>query len=99
MAESVKYVRQKLLLDTAALIRNGDFENRVKAVLKGLDKQPGAILFVDELHTVIGAGATSGGTLDASNLLKPALASGKLSESTKSSLAQTLAGRGFLNQA
>ena len=56
----------------------GDFENRVKAVLKALDKQPGAILFIDELHTVIGAGATSGGTLDASNLLKPALASGKL---------------------
>ena len=56
----------------------GDFENRVKAVLKQLGKQPHAILFVDELHTVIGAGAASGGTLDAANLLKPALASGKL---------------------
>jgi ATP-dependent Clp protease ATP-binding subunit ClpA len=69
-------------LDMGALIAGtkfrGDFENRVKAVLKSLAKQPGAILFVDELHTVIGAGATSGGTLDASNLLKPALASGKL---------------------
>ncbi|HMJ13617.1 MAG TPA: Clp protease N-terminal domain-containing protein, partial [Polyangiaceae bacterium] len=56
----------------------GDFENRVKAVLKELGKRPGAVLFVDELHTVIGAGAASGGTLDAANLLKPALASGKL---------------------
>jgi ATP-dependent Clp protease ATP-binding subunit ClpA len=69
-------------LDMGALIAGtkfrGDFENRVKAVLKSLARQPGAILFVDELHTVIGAGATSGGTLDASNLLKPALASGKL---------------------
>ena len=69
-------------LDMGALIAGtkfrGDFENRVKAVLKGLDKQPGAVLFVDEIHTVIGAGATSGGTLDASNLLKPALAGGKL---------------------
>ena len=69
-------------LDMGALIAGtkfrGDFENRVKAVLKGIDKLPGAILFIDEIHTVIGAGATSGGTLDASNLLKPALASGKL---------------------
>jgi ATP-dependent Clp protease ATP-binding subunit ClpA len=69
-------------LDMGALIAGtkfrGDFENRVKAVLKALDKQPGAVLFIDELHTVIGAGATSGGTLDASNLFKPALASGKL---------------------
>lgn len=56
----------------------GDFENRVKAVLKQLGKQPHAVLFVDELHTVIGAGAASGGTLDAANLLKPALSSGKL---------------------
>ena len=56
----------------------GDFENRVKAVLKQLEKRPGAILFVDEIHTVIGAGAASGGTLDAANLLKPALSSGKL---------------------
>jgi ATP-dependent Clp protease ATP-binding subunit ClpA len=56
----------------------GDFENRVKAVLKQLAKEPHAVLFVDELHTVIGAGAASGGTLDAANLLKPALSSGKL---------------------
>jgi ATP-dependent Clp protease ATP-binding subunit ClpA len=56
----------------------GDFENRIKAVLKALEKQPGSILFIDEIHTIIGAGATSGGTMDASNLLKPALASGRL---------------------
>ncbi|MGR3984924.1 MAG: ATP-dependent Clp protease ATP-binding subunit ClpA [Gammaproteobacteria bacterium] len=56
----------------------GDFEQRLKAVLKELHKQPGAILFIDEIHTVIGAGAVSGGTLDASNLLKPALASGEI---------------------
>jgi ATP-dependent Clp protease ATP-binding subunit ClpA len=56
----------------------GDFENRVKAVLKALEKRPGSVLFVDELHTVIGAGAASGGTMDAANMLKPALASGKL---------------------
>jgi ATP-dependent Clp protease ATP-binding subunit ClpA len=56
----------------------GDFENRIKAVLKALEKQPGSILFIDEIHTIIGAGATSGGTMDASNLLKPALANGRL---------------------
>ena len=56
----------------------GDFENRVKAVLKQIQKQEGAILFVDELHTVVGAGAASGGTLDAANLLKPALSNGTL---------------------
>jgi ATP-dependent Clp protease ATP-binding subunit ClpA len=56
----------------------GDFEERIKAVLKGLAKTPGAILFIDEIHTLVGAGATSGGSMDASNLLKPALASGKL---------------------
>jgi ATP-dependent Clp protease ATP-binding subunit ClpA len=56
----------------------GDFENRVKAVLKRLGEIPGAILFVDEIHTVIGAGAASGGTLDAANLLKPALTTGKI---------------------
>ncbi|MFH1131091.1 MAG: AAA family ATPase, partial [Pseudomonadota bacterium] len=56
----------------------GDFENRVKAVMKALEKQPNAILFIDELHTVVGAGAVSGGSMDASNLLKPALTSGKL---------------------
>lgn len=56
----------------------GDFENRIKSVLKELEKREGSILFVDEMHTVIGAGAASGGTLDAANLLKPALANGKL---------------------
>ena len=56
----------------------GDFEERLKAVLAELDAQEGAILFIDEIHTVIGAGATSGGSMDASNLLKPALASGTL---------------------
>ena len=56
----------------------GDFEQRLKAVLKALDKTPGSILFIDEIHTIIGAGAVSGGTLDASNLLKPMLASGEL---------------------
>jgi ATP-dependent Clp protease ATP-binding subunit ClpA len=56
----------------------GDFEERVKAVVKELENYPGAILFIDEIHTVIGAGATSGGAMDASNLLKPALASGSL---------------------
>src|ERR1700692_4441628 len=54
----------------------GDFEERLKQVLKELEAYPGAILFIDEIHTVIGAGATSGGAMDASNLLKPALASG-----------------------
>jgi ATP-dependent Clp protease ATP-binding subunit ClpA len=56
----------------------GDFEERIKAVLTELDEQDDAILFIDEIHTVIGAGATSGGSMDASNLLKPALASGSL---------------------
>jgi ATP-dependent Clp protease ATP-binding subunit ClpA len=56
----------------------GDFEERLKAVMKELEKHPDAILFIDEIHTVIGAGATSGGALDASNLLKPALASGAI---------------------
>ncbi|MGE5537201.1 MAG: ATP-dependent Clp protease ATP-binding subunit ClpA [Gemmatimonas sp.] len=56
----------------------GDFEERIKAVLAELDEQEDAILFIDEIHTVIGAGATSGGSMDASNLLKPALASGAL---------------------
>jgi ATP-dependent Clp protease ATP-binding subunit ClpA len=54
----------------------GDFEERLKQVIKELEAYPGAILFIDEIHTVIGAGATSGGSMDASNLLKPALASG-----------------------
>ncbi|MBS1049618.1 ATP-dependent Clp protease ATP-binding subunit ClpA [Gluconobacter japonicus] len=56
----------------------GDFEERLKAVVTELDQTPGAILFIDEIHTVIGAGATSGGAMDASNLLKPALAAGTL---------------------
>ena len=69
-------------LDLGALLAGakfrGDFENRVKAVLRELSDQDGAILFVDEMHTVVGAGSTSGSTLDAANLLKPALASGNL---------------------
>ena len=56
----------------------GDFEQRLKAVLKQLLENPNAILFIDEIHTLIGAGSASGGTLDASNLLKPALSSGQL---------------------
>jgi ATP-dependent Clp protease ATP-binding subunit ClpA len=56
----------------------GDFEERLKAVVTELEAQPNAILFIDEIHTVIGAGATSGGAMDASNLLKPALASGNV---------------------
>ncbi|MBF0324048.1 ATP-dependent Clp protease ATP-binding subunit ClpA [Magnetospirillum moscoviense] len=56
----------------------GDFEERLKAVVTELENYPGAIMFIDEIHTVIGAGATSGGSMDASNLLKPALAAGVL---------------------
>ncbi len=56
----------------------GDFEERLKAVMKEIEEKPGAIMFIDEIHTIIGAGATSGGAMDASNLLKPALASGTL---------------------
>ncbi len=56
----------------------GDFEERLKAVMKELEKMPNSVLFIDEIHTMIGAGATSGGALDASNLLKPALASGAI---------------------
>src|SRR6516225_104901 len=56
----------------------GDFEERLKQVIKELEATPGAIMFIDEIHTVIGAGATSGGAMDASNLLKPALAGGTL---------------------
>ncbi len=69
-------------LDMGALLAGtkyrGDFEQRLKAVIKQLAGNPKAILFIDEIHTVIGAGAASGGTLDASNLLKPALSSGQL---------------------
>ncbi|MEJ2125682.1 MAG: ATP-dependent Clp protease ATP-binding subunit ClpA, partial [Alphaproteobacteria bacterium] len=56
----------------------GDFEERLKAVMREIEAYPGAIMFIDEIHTVIGAGATSGGAMDASNLLKPALQSGTL---------------------
>ena len=69
-------------LDMGALLAGtryrGDFEERLKAVVKELEEHDDAVLFIDEIHTVIGAGATSGGAMDASNLLKPALAGGKL---------------------
>ncbi|WNG60814.1 ATP-dependent Clp protease ATP-binding subunit ClpA [Archangium gephyra] len=69
-------------LDMGALLAGtkfrGQFEERLKGVLKALQEHPDAILFIDEIHTIVGAGATSGGSMDASNLLKPALASGKL---------------------
>src|SRR5450830_699104 len=69
-------------LDMGALLAGtkyrGDFEQRLKAVLKELSDAPNAILFIDEIHTLIGAGAASGGTMDASNLLKPALSNGQL---------------------
>jgi len=69
-------------LDLGALVAGtryrGDFEERVKQVLDALEKQPQAILFIDEIHTLVGAGSASGGTMDAGNLLKPALASGTL---------------------
>ena len=69
-------------LDMGALLAGtryrGDFEERLKAVMTRLQETDGAILFIDEIHTIIGAGATSGGAMDASNLLKPALQSGKL---------------------
>ncbi|MBR9762472.1 MAG: ATP-dependent Clp protease ATP-binding subunit ClpA [Rhodobacteraceae bacterium] len=69
-------------LDMGALLAGtryrGDFEERLKAVVSELEAHPDAVLFIDEIHTVIGAGATSGGAMDASNLLKPALAGGKL---------------------
>ncbi|MFD0667516.1 ATP-dependent Clp protease ATP-binding subunit ClpA [Ramlibacter sp. MAHUQ-53] len=77
LAESTVYS-----LDMGALLAGtkyrGDFEQRLKGVLKSLKDKPNAILFIDEIHTLIGAGAASGGTLDASNLLKPALSSGQL---------------------
>ena len=69
-------------LDMGALLAGtryrGDFEERLKAVMREIEGYPGAIMFIDEIHTVIGAGATSGGAMDASNLLKPALQSGTL---------------------
>ncbi|MEF7617462.1 ATP-dependent Clp protease ATP-binding subunit ClpA [Aquincola sp. MAHUQ-54] len=77
LSESVVYA-----LDMGALLAGtkyrGDFEQRLKGVLKQLKEQPNAVLFIDEIHTLIGAGAASGGTLDASNLLKPALSSGAM---------------------
>jgi len=69
-------------LDLGALVAGtkyrGDFEKRLKGVIAQLKKEPGAILFIDEIHTIIGAGSASGGTMDASNLIKPVLASGEL---------------------
>ncbi|MEZ0470132.1 ATP-dependent Clp protease ATP-binding subunit ClpA [Luteimonas salinilitoris] len=69
-------------LDLGALVAGtkyrGDFEKRLKAVLAAIRKHDGAVLFIDEIHTIIGAGSASGGTMDASNLIKPALASGEL---------------------
>ncbi|WP_019626225.1 ATP-dependent Clp protease ATP-binding subunit ClpA [Thioalkalivibrio sp. ALJT] len=69
-------------LDLGALVAGtkyrGDFEKRLKGVLAQLKKEPGAVLFIDEIHTIIGAGAASGGVMDASNLIKPMLASGEL---------------------
>ncbi|SHE34196.1 ATP-dependent Clp protease ATP-binding subunit ClpA [Thermomonas hydrothermalis] len=77
LAEAVIYA-----LDLGALVAGtkyrGDFEKRLKGVLAALKKQPNAILFIDEIHTIIGAGAASGGTMDASNLIKPVLANGEL---------------------
>jgi ATP-dependent Clp protease ATP-binding subunit ClpA len=73
---------QVYALDMGALLAGtkyrGDFEQRLKSVLKALQNNPNAVLFIDEIHTLIGAGAASGGTMDASNLLKPALSSGQL---------------------
>jgi len=77
LADSVIYS-----LDLGALLAGtkyrGDFEKRIKAVLAQLKKQPHAVLFIDEIHTIIGAGSASGGVMDASNLIKPMLASGEL---------------------
>ncbi|HEY0079690.1 MAG TPA: ATP-dependent Clp protease ATP-binding subunit ClpA [Pyrinomonadaceae bacterium] len=69
-------------LDMGALLAGtkyrGEFEQRLKGVINALKKRPGCILFIDEIHTVVGAGATSGGSMDASNIIKPALASGEI---------------------
>jgi ATP-dependent Clp protease ATP-binding subunit ClpA len=69
-------------LDMGALLAGtryrGEFEQRLKAVINALKKKPGVILFIDEIHTIVGAGAVSGGSMDASNILKPALASGEM---------------------
>ena len=77
LADSVIYS-----LDLGSLVAGtkyrGDFEKRLKSILTQLKKEPGAVLFIDEIHTIIGAGAASGGVMDASNLIKPMLASGEL---------------------
>ena len=77
LADSIIYS-----LDLGALVAGtkyrGDFEKRLKSILTQLKKEPGAVLFIDEIHTIIGAGAASGGVMDASNLIKPMLASGEL---------------------
>jgi len=69
-------------LDMGAMIAGtryrGDFEERMKAIMKELEKEPNVILFIDEIHTIVGAGAVSGGAMDASNMLKPALAAGRI---------------------
>jgi ATP-dependent Clp protease ATP-binding subunit ClpA len=79
---SLKSWPRQMSLDMGSLLAGtkyrGDFEQRLKGVLKALQDNPHAILFIDEIHTLIGAGSASGGTLDASNLLKPALSSGQL---------------------
>ncbi|HEY3741498.1 MAG TPA: ATP-dependent Clp protease ATP-binding subunit ClpA [Bryobacteraceae bacterium] len=79
--EKLKHLRL-FSLDMGSLIAGtryrGDFEERLKGVLKALDKIPGAVLFLDEIHTIVGAGSTSGGTLDAANILKPVLTGGKI---------------------
>lgn len=78
-------LKNKLIysLDMGSLLAGtkfrGDFENRIKTVLKEVKKNPNIVLFIDEIHTLVGAGATSGGSMDASNLLKPALANGEVS--------------------
>src|SRR5690606_20244725 len=78
----VLHETQVYALDMGALLAGtkyrGDFEQRLKLVLKALKDNRHAVLFIDEIHTLIGAGSASGGTLDASNLLKPALSSGNL---------------------
>ena len=79
--EKLKHLRL-FSLDMGSLIAGtryrGDFEERLKGVLKALDKIPGAVLFLDEIHTIVGAGSTSGSTLDAANILKPVLTGGKV---------------------
>ena len=109
MPELLKNVRI-YLLDLGALLAGtkfrGDFEQRLKGVLAGLKKKKDAILFIDEIHTVVGAGATSSGSMDASNILKPALTTGDLRcigsttcsiISTVNGLKLIMASRRFLN--